>query len=122
VMHLDERPGDRQTQSEAAFRAVERALVLHEQVEDARQQVGRNTDAGIADAERGLVGLCLQAHRDRAAARGVLAGVVEQVRQGFRMGTTTDSEWGQPRFSRLLRFIRFIPFRMGTFRMGTTMI
>ena len=41
----------REPEAEAALRAVERLALLHEQVEDARQHLRRDADAGVAHAQ-----------------------------------------------------------------------
>ena len=58
---------ERQADAQPAFGAVERTVELGEQVEDARQHLRGDADAGVADAEDRLVALAL--HRQGRSAR-----------------------------------------------------
>ena len=50
-VQLDETLDERQADAEPAFLARERALALHEQIEDARKQLGRDAAPVVAHAE-----------------------------------------------------------------------
>jgi len=51
AMQLDEAADERQADAEAALGTVQRALALHEHVEDGWQQLGRDAEPGVRDAE-----------------------------------------------------------------------
>jgi hypothetical protein len=66
--------------AQAAVRAGERAVRLHERLEDAVEHVGRHADSRVAHPDHGLVALPGRRHLDVAARHGVFGGVVEEVR------------------------------------------
>ena len=79
AVHLDQALDQREADAQAALRPFERPIYLGKHLEDPRQHVGRDADAGIAHAHHGVASLALDGERDLAAALGVLGGVVEQV-------------------------------------------
>ena len=60
---------DRQTQPGAAELAAARLVDAVEPLEDARQVVARDADAGVGDLDAGFVVIAEAGHRDRAALR-----------------------------------------------------
>ena len=78
-MHLDELLDHGQADAQPALGAGQRAVALGEQVEDAREQIGRDADAGVADADDGVALVEAGVQLDPAARLGVLGRVVEQV-------------------------------------------
>ena len=79
AVQIDESLHQAQADAQAPLRAVERAVGLSEQIEDVGQQLGRNTDAGVAHPQHRRVALQPYAHADAAAIVGVLGSVGEQV-------------------------------------------
>src|SRR5262249_40172231 len=79
VVLLDEPPHQRETEAEPALGAVEGALRLREEVEDAGHEVGRHPDARVAHAEDTLGADALERDVDPAPGRRVLDRVVDQV-------------------------------------------
>ena len=57
AVQLGEPPHQREADAEAAARAVDGVVRLHEQIEDLRQHVGRNADALVGDAQHRVVAL-----------------------------------------------------------------
>jgi hypothetical protein len=55
AVQLDEPADDRRAEPEAAARAVERRVALHEDVEHVREQIRIEPRAGVADADHELV-------------------------------------------------------------------
>ena len=78
-MELHEAPHDGQTDPEPAGRSLEPALGLHEDVEDARQQLRRDPDAVVAHAHHGLGAVALRGELDAPATLRVLRRVGEKV-------------------------------------------
>ena len=78
-MQLDQVPDHREADADSALGAVERARVLHEQIEGPLQQVGGHSDAPVAHAHDRLAILDRRLELDRAAGLRVLRGVVQQV-------------------------------------------
>ena len=80
AVQLDDAAHQREADAEAAARAIERALALREEVEDPRQQLGRDADAGVRarGARRSPVRARSSRHGEPPAGR-VLDRVVEQV-------------------------------------------
>ena len=72
AVQLDELTHQRQTNAQAALRAVQRAAHLREQVENAAQHVRLDADAVVAHAQHRLVSLAARRQADSAAAVGVL--------------------------------------------------
>ena len=79
AVHLDQAADQGQADAEPPLGAVERAVGLGEQVEDAREQLRGDPDAGVADPDDRLVALSAGLQRDPAPRLGVLGGVVQQV-------------------------------------------
>ena len=79
AVQLDEPLHQRQPEAEAPARAVERLRLLHEQIEDALQQVGPDALAGIPHAQHGVAVGPLDDHPHLAAGRRVLERIVDQV-------------------------------------------
>ncbi|HBJ87525.1 MAG TPA: hypothetical protein DDZ88_27440 [Verrucomicrobiales bacterium] len=67
------------------MRAIQRTAALHEQIEDARQQLGGDADAVVThgDDDLGRFGVCGApgAERDVGALAAVFAGVAEEIAQ-----------------------------------------
>ena len=84
-MQLDEVADDRQPESEAAPRAVRGLTLLREHVEDVRQELAGDADAGVA-SPRSTISLALATRLDGdvAARVGVLGGVGQQVGDDLR--------------------------------------
>src|SRR5437762_59041 len=80
AVHLHEALDQRQPDAQSAGGAIVRVLRLHEQLEDARQHVAANADAGVLDANDDLVLAALDAERDGPAALRIFGRVVEQIR------------------------------------------
>ena len=70
AVRLDQLAHDREADSHAAVAAIEAAFALDEEIEDARQQIRRDTDTGVAHAQHRLVvaGLDFDGHQRRRAA------------------------------------------------------
>jgi hypothetical protein len=77
-VELDEPPHERQSEAEAPTRAVERLRLLHEQIEDALQQVGADALAGIPHAQHGVAVGPLDDHPHLAAAGVYLSALPNQ--------------------------------------------
>ena len=78
-VELDQPANEREPDAEPALRAVVRVRALHEEVEDPRQQIGPDADAGVGDAEQDGVARSFGRDVDAATGLGVLDGVGEQV-------------------------------------------
>jgi hypothetical protein len=63
-MQFHQAADERQADTEAALRAVERALGLHEHLEDGWKQIRRDAKPGVLDAEHSVVVLCPQRHHN----------------------------------------------------------
>ena len=82
AVQLDETSDERQADAEPALGAVQRALPLHEHVEDRWEQLRRNPDPGVLDREHGVVALHRRETREWSRPRGVyLIGVRDQVHE-----------------------------------------
>ena len=68
AVHLDDPLDERQADAEAAARASAGAIGLPEHVEHARQHLGMDADAGVADADHRLVALAART-RSKSAGR-----------------------------------------------------
>ena len=79
AMQLDQPPDEGQAEAEAVGARVARSAPSNEQIEDLRQQGGRDPAAGIADAQHRLRAVPLHADVDTAATRGVAERVVQQI-------------------------------------------
>ena len=79
AVHLDQPAHQRQADAQPALRAVERAVDLGEQVEDARQHLGGMPMPVSRTRMTASSSSALHREGDRAAFLGVLGGVVEQV-------------------------------------------
>ena len=55
AVRLDQPPHNREPDAEAAVSPIEPTLALHEQIEDPRQEIRRDADAGITHPKNGLV-------------------------------------------------------------------
>ncbi len=69
----------RQPKPEAARRAIEPRLALHEWLEDAREQLAAHADAVVGDAQHRVAAFVAHRDRDRAVDRRVLDRVDHQV-------------------------------------------
>src|SRR6185436_20359602 len=72
AVKFDQPAHQRQTNPDAALRAVQRTLALDEQVEDAGQHDRVDADAGVLDAEHDLAALPLDRQPDAPTGVGVL--------------------------------------------------
>ncbi len=81
AVSLDQVAGQGQADAQAALGAVERALPLHEHVEDAGQHVGPDADAVVDHRHHHLAALAPAAHHHRAARVGVLGRVGQEIGQ-----------------------------------------
>ena len=84
AVHLHQAADEGQADPQPPLGAVERAVDLGEQVEDLREHLGGDADAGVADAEDGVLALAADGQVDPAAVAGVLRGVVQDVGQDLR--------------------------------------
>ena len=93
-MQLDERPHQRQADAEAAARAVERVLALHEQAEDPRQHLARDADPFVLDAQNAAVAIRERPHADGPTRRRVLHRVGHQIQddlvEAYGIGIDAD--------------------------------
>ena len=78
-MQLGQAAHQGQPDAEAAVRAVEVALALHERLEYAADQVRRHAGAVVGDGEYRLVALLRHAHGDGSARGSVFEGVADEV-------------------------------------------
>ena len=101
AVQLDQAPDQGQADPQPPLAAVERAVGLGEQVEDAREQLRGDPDAGVADPDERLVPLAPGLERDPAPRLGVLGGVVQQVGEDLlqpgRVGLERDRLVGRAR-------------------------
>jgi hypothetical protein len=79
-----EPPREREPDAEPALGALERALALREEVEDALEERGRNPEPVVAHLDDAFVAFSHGPTRRSPAFRGVLGGVVEQVEDDLR--------------------------------------
>ncbi len=79
AVQLDQVADDRQAEPEPAVGAGDRPVGLAEAVEDVRQEVGADADAGVGHPDDGVAPLLAQADLDPARPGGELDGVGEQV-------------------------------------------
>ena len=79
AVQRDQRAHERQADPHAAVGAIERPIVLHEEIEDRVQHVRRNAGPRIADADHGLAALPLDAEPDRSFRRRVFGRVVQEI-------------------------------------------
>ena len=79
AMHLDEMPDDREPEAEAAGLARRSGIRLAKALEDVRQEIGADADAGVADDDLDVRVDALEPHLDPAALRRELDGVGQQV-------------------------------------------
>ena len=81
AVQLGERPDERQPDARAPLRAGERAVALGEEVEHPREQLGRDADPVVPDADDDLVPLDPGDELDAAPGRRVLGGVGQEVHE-----------------------------------------
>ena len=79
AVQFREAPHQREPDAEAAARAVDGVVRLHEQVEDLRQHVGGNADALVGDTQHGVVAFASDEHADHAFAARELERVGNEV-------------------------------------------
>ena len=79
-MHLNQSLHERQSNAKATLGAVQRSLCLREKIENARQEVGRNSDTSIPNTQDGFVSFLLKGDPDFSSFAGVFGGVGKQVR------------------------------------------
>ena len=70
-MHLNQSLHERQSNAKATLGAVQSSLCLREKIENARQEVGRNSDTRIPHAQDGFVSFLLKGDPDFSAFAGV---------------------------------------------------
>src|SRR5262245_26020699 len=80
-MRLDQLAHDREPHAETAVASIEPALALDEQIENARQELGRDADAAVLHAQHRLIAFGLDLHDDGAARRRVLQRIRQEVRE-----------------------------------------
>ena len=91
AVHLDEMPHQREADAQPASFPLERAVRLHEHVEDRRQQSGFDADAGILDAKGHRVALALRSERDAAAAGVYFAALFRRLEMTCAMRVASTS-------------------------------
>ena len=79
AVHLDQALDQVQADSQPALRSFERAIDLGKHVEDVREAIGGNADAGVSHAHDGIVVQPFGDHPDASARWRVSAGVVQEV-------------------------------------------
>ena len=79
TVQLRQPPHQREPDPQAAARAVDGVVGLHEQVEDLRQHFGRNSDALVGDAQHRVVAFAPDTHADHAFAARELECVRDEV-------------------------------------------
>src|ERR1043166_5844544 len=79
AVHLHQLTNQRQTNSQPTLRTLDGAIDLHEDVEDVRQLVRRNSDTRVAHSDDDLIALLLRLKPDLASFFTVFRGVVKQV-------------------------------------------
>ena len=79
AVKLDELADQREPDAEAARGPLRRLIALHEEVEDARQQVGAHAHAAVAHAQQGLAALDAGPDADGAAGGRELERVADEV-------------------------------------------
>jgi hypothetical protein len=84
AVHFHQLPHQRQADTQAAARALERSVGLHEEFEDLVEQMRRNADALVADAHANDVAFHRCLEPDAAIELAVLAGVVEKIGEHLR--------------------------------------
>src|SRR5882724_6237816 len=94
AVELPESAHECETDAEPALRVIEPARALRGQVEHVRDQIERNADAGVGNADYREVLLAADANADRAARRGVLDRVRQEIRDDLveprRVGARPD--------------------------------
>ena len=83
LVQLDQALHQREADAETALRAVEAALALHEELEDARQELGLDAAAVVLDGNRRQALARGRGQADAARLRGVFAGIVQEVGNGL---------------------------------------
>ncbi len=79
ALHLDQPSHERESDAEAALRAVERALELRERLEHHRQRACRDAHAGVPHAEHGVATFVRELDLDLSARVRVFRRIVDQV-------------------------------------------
>src|SRR5213594_3758711 len=79
TVQLHQPAHQRESHTEPTLRAVARALTLYGHVEHVREQIRRDADPGVSDADHCLILLAADANADRATGRGVLDRVREEI-------------------------------------------
>src|SRR6185295_10620477 len=77
AMHFDEPLHQREPDTEAALRVLWHACALHERLEDARQDIGRNAYAGVFHGDHDAAALAPDREPDPPAHVRVLRGIVQ---------------------------------------------
>src|SRR5687767_7483074 len=98
-MHLDDSPGQRQSNAQAGLRAMRRSIALAEEIEDTRQHLARNADAGVRDRQHELTASDVVlynsgANRDLASGIRELRCVMQQIREDLHEPCGIDPEHG----------------------------
>jgi len=81
TVHFDKPFDQGQADAETALRPVQGALGLREEFEDSRKELGRNPEAGVADAKDDLIGIRFDRGHDTPGRIGVLGGIIKKVDQ-----------------------------------------
>src|SRR6185437_11406016 len=79
AMALDQPLHDGETGSEPALGAVQRAFTLHEDVEDPRQQIGRDAETIVGDLDDGIRTFTARPDLNLTPGIGVFDGIAEDV-------------------------------------------
>ena len=79
AVQLHQMPRDGQAEAEAAVPARGAGVLLAEPVEDVRQELGRDADAGVLDDHQHRGRLTRRSDHDLATRRGELDGIGQQV-------------------------------------------
>src|SRR6185312_3582876 len=79
LVHIDQSLDDRESDPKSSLGAIERALALHEQVEDARQELGGDARTVVGDLDERIMFIPIGADRDFSAPFCVLGGIRQDV-------------------------------------------
>jgi hypothetical protein len=84
LMHFDDRLDERQSDAEPGIGPFRRAIDPCKHLKDAVEHIGRNADSAIADGYQDVARVAACGKPNISAARRVLGGIVEQIRQDLR--------------------------------------
>ena len=95
-MHLDEATDQREPDAKAPLGAGDGVLALDEQIEHARELLGRDADTGVLDLDDQLSVLDRRGELDPASILGILGSVVEEIGHHLLDPGRVDLEPGVP--------------------------